>query len=133
MQTLRYLNLFNKVTHIQTRFCFRYNDAIFFCVPKTLVNKAIGKDSENLKKIGSILKKRVKVLPMPKDDKDIKKFLELLTNPIKFKELEISDNDLIITAGGKQTKAILLGRNKQRFLEMQTIVKDFFNKEYKIV
>jgi len=47
--------------------------------------------------------------------------------------MEIHDKEIVITAGGMQNKAMLLGRNKQRLLEMQEIVKDFFGKDLMII
>ena len=38
MQDMRYLNLFGRITQVQTRLCFQYNNFIVFCVPKGLVS-----------------------------------------------------------------------------------------------
>lgn len=132
MQDLRYLNLFSKITRINTRFCFKYNEAIIFCVPKSLVSKAIGENGKNVRKIHEILGKRVKVIAKPRGIQDIKSFIESIVAPVKFKDLEIKDNEIILSAGS-QNKAALIGRNKRRFLEMQKIIKDFFGKEFRIV
>ena len=48
MQDLRQLNLFQKVTGIRTRYCFPYNNMILYCVPKSLISKAVGKEASNL-------------------------------------------------------------------------------------
>ena len=53
MQDMRYLNLFNKITRINTRFCFMYNETIIFCIPKQLISKAVGQNGNNVKKIDS--------------------------------------------------------------------------------
>jgi len=132
MQDMRYLNLFRRITKIHTRFCFKYNEAIIFCVPQRLVSKAVGEEGKNVKQISRILRKRIKIVPSPKGIQDAKKFIEAVISPTTFKDLEIKDNELIIIAGS-QNKAALIGRNKRRFLEMQRIVKDFFKKEFKIV
>ncbi len=132
MQDIRYLNLFSKITRINTRFCFKYNEAIFFCVPKNLLSRAIGEKAINIKRINEILKKRIRIVAYPEGVQDIKSFIEAIVNPVTFKELEIKDNEVILTAGG-QSKAALLGRNKRRLLEMQKIIADYFQKEFKIV
>ena len=132
MQDMRYLNLFRRITKIHTRSCFKYNEAIIFCVPQRLVSKAVGEEGKNVKQISRILRKRIKIVPSPKGIQDAKKFIEAVISPTTFKDLEIKDNELIITAGS-QNKAALIGRNKRRFLEMQRIVKDFFKKEFRIV
>jgi len=131
MQDLRHLNLFNGITRISTRFCFSYNEALIFCVPKKLVSKAIGEQGKNVKKINQILHKRIKIIPSPRGIEDVKIFFEAVISPTSFKDLEIKDNEIIITAG-MQNKAALIGRNRRRLLELQKIAKGFFNKELRI-
>ena len=132
MQDMRYLNLFGKITRVSTRFCFKYNENIMFCVPKPLVSKAVGEGGRNIKVISEILRKRIKVVPSPQGIKDAKNFIGAIIKPVTFKDLEIRDNEIILTAGS-QNKAALIGRNKRRFLEMQKIIKDYFGKEFRIV
>ena len=76
MQDMRYLNLFGKITQVSTRFCFRYNEAIVFCVPKELVSKAIGENGNNVRRINEILGKRIKIVPSPRGLQDARKFME---------------------------------------------------------
>ncbi len=132
MQDMRYLNLFGKITQISTRFCFSYNNQIIFCVPKNLISKAIGENGRNVKKINEILGKRVKVIPKPKGVYDIRKFVENIVSPVKFNDLEVAENEIILTAGN-QSKAALIGRNKRRLFELQKISKDYFEKELRII
>ena len=132
MQDMRYLNLFGKITRVSTRFCFKYNQALVFCVPKKLISKALGKSAENARQMSKILNKRIKIIAIPRDIKDAKAFISSIVSPVTFKALEIAPEEIILTAGN-QSKAALIGRNKRRFLEMQKIVKDFFKKEFRIV
>jgi len=131
MQDLRYLNLFNKVTRVNTKYCFEYNNTIYFCVPKNLIRKAIGEDARNIRRISETIRKRVKIVPIPRDIGDAKFFIEAVVNPIQIKEMEINENEIIV-GGNVQTKASLIGRNKRRLLEMQEIVRDFFKREFKV-
>ena len=132
MQDLRYLNLFGKVTRVNTRYCFKYNEAIVFCVPMRFVSQAVGQQGKNIKKMNEILRKRIKVVAKPRGIQDAKKFIEAVVSPVKFNELEIKDDEIVLTAGS-HSKAALIGRNKRRLLEMQSIVRDFFDKEFRIV
>lgn len=132
MQDMRHLNLFNKITRINTRFYFKYNETLFFCVPKNLVSKAVGEGGSNIRRISEILKKRIKVIAKPRGIEDAETFIKTIVSPITFKELEITDEEIILTAGS-QSKAALIGRNKQRLSEMKIIVEGFFNREFKII
>ena len=132
MQDMRHLNLFNKITHVSTRFCFKYNEAIMFCVPMRFVSQAVGEQGRNIKKISEILRKRIKIIPSPRGIEDAKKFIEMVVSPVKFNDLEVTDEQIIITAGS-HNKAALIGRNRRRQIEMQGIVQDFFKREFRIV
>jgi len=132
MHSLIYLNLFEKITSISTRFCFKYNEHLVFCVPKQLVIKAIGKDGRNAKKISEILRKKIKIIPLPRGIEDAESFIKNIINPFNFKEFKIQDDEILITAGNR-SKAALIGRDKRRLIEMQKIVKDFFQKNLKII
>ncbi len=132
MQDLRYLNLFEKITGIRTRYCFNYNNAVIFCVPKEFVSRALGPDVRNLRRISEIVKRRIKVIPIPKNSGDIRRFIELIVSPVTFKDLEIGTDEIILNAGS-QSKAALIGRDKRRLIEMQKITKDFFKKDFRII
>ncbi|OYT36855.1 hypothetical protein B6U91_00200 [Candidatus Pacearchaeota archaeon ex4484_71] len=132
MQGMRYINLFSKITRVNTRYFFKYNDMLVFGVPKPLLSKSLGKNSENLRKISGILKKRIRVVPLPRGIEDAEKFIKAIISPLDFKEIEIKDDEIIVTAGGAN-KAALLGRNKRRLSEMQEIVRNFFKKNFRII
>ena len=132
MQDMRHLNLFRRTTGISTRHVIKYNQMIIFAVPKNLISKAIGPDARNIKKISHILGRRIKIIPIPKGIEHAKDFIQAIVSPVEFKDLEIKENEIILTAGSR-SKAALLGRNKRRLLEMQKIIKDFFGKEFRIV
>ncbi|HUS49732.1 MAG TPA: KH domain-containing protein [Candidatus Paceibacterota bacterium] len=132
MQDMRHLNLFGKITRVNTRFCFNYNQTLIFCVPRNLLSKAIGKGGQNIRQINEILRKRIKVISTPEKIQDAENFIKSIIKPVTFKDFKIKDNEIILTAG-IQNKAALIGRDKRRFLEMKNIVKNYFGKEFKIM
>lgn len=132
MQDMRHLNLFAQVTRINTRFCFPYNEAIVFCVPKPMIFKAVGKGAGNIRKLNEITGKRIKIIASPRGIEDAKSFIEDIVKPVTFNDLDIKENEIVLTAGS-QSKAALIGRNKRRLLEMQKIVSNFFGKEFRII
>jgi len=132
MSDMRHLNLFEKITHVRTRFCFDYNNMIVFCVSKFSLRESLGNNNENLNKIGSILKKKIRILAIPKSIDDAQIFIEKIIAPATFKDIKITDEEIIVNAGGVQNKANLFGRGKIRYLQMKKIIRDFFDREYKI-
>ncbi len=131
MQDLRNLKLFTKITKVITSHCIKYNDTIIFAVPKIMMSKSLGKNAENIQKMKRILKKRVKIIPMLKGEENMKAFFTNIVNPTEFKDLEVLNDEIIIT-GGRENKAALIGRNKRRLLELQTIARDYYGKGLKI-
>lgn len=131
MQKLRYLNLFNKITKVSTQFCFIYNNVLFFCVDKKDLSKAIGPGAKNIRKIGEITKRRIKIVEKPKTIKDAQKFITSIVEPIEFKDLQTNENEISVS-GSRQDKAALIGRDKKRLNEMKIIIKVFFNKDFKV-
>ena len=131
MQDMRHLNLIEKITKIRTRFCFMYNETIFFCVPKQFVSKAIGERGRNIKNMSEILRRKIKIIPIPNGIEHAKYFIESIVAPVEFKEIQISKDEIILTAW-RQSKAALIGRNKRRLMEMKKIIGDFFGRDFKI-
>ena len=131
MQQIRYLNLFVKITNVKTSHCFTYNNFVIFCVPKNMISRAIWENGKNVKQVSYMIGKRVKIIPNPEGIINLRKFIEAIVNPATFRELEIKGNEIILIAGS-QNKAILIGRNKRRLIELQKIVKDYFGKELRI-
>ena len=132
MQLMRYLNLFEKVTRVRTTFCFIYNNEVIFVVPEGLLSRSIGEEGRNVKKLVEILGKKIKIVAIPHGDEDARNFITAIIYPVKIRSVEITPSELIINAG-RQSKAILIGRNKTRLEEMQEIVKEYFHKQVKIV
>src|SRR3989338_6584417 len=95
MQDLRYLNLFAQITRVNTRYFFEYNNMLVFCVPKSLIKKALGQNAENLRKMSSIVGKRIRVVAQPVGIEDAKGFIERIVSPLTFNDLEITNNEII--------------------------------------
>lgn len=125
MQSMRYINLFEKISRVSTTNCFSYNNTIVFAVPGREVSRAIGKGAGNVKQMQEILGKKVKVI-QERDSSEIQKFIADLVEPVTFNKVEIIDGTVVVTAG-RQSKAALIGRNRQREEELQEILKKFFN------
>ena len=131
MQNMRYLNLFEKVTGIRTRFCFEYNNYLMFCVPRPMISRALGERGKNIKRMQEILRKRIKIVPAPKDSGDAELLIKSIVNPVTIKDVEVTENEVLVNAG--RNKAALIGRNKRRMIEMGKVTQGFFGKEFRVV
>lgn len=125
MQFIRYANLFSRITHLTTNHCFEYNHTIIFVVPRKLVMRAIGPNNINLRELGNIIGKKIKVIAAPNGIEDLNNFVSIITYPVKFKSVEIRDGEAIINAN-IQSKASLIGKEKARLLEMENILGQYF-------
>jgi NusA-like KH domain protein len=128
MQFMRYINLFHKFTGIYTTNCFNYNNFLFFAVPSGMVSKAIGKSGINIRDISKVLRKRVRVIEMPSDIKNLEKFIKDLTSPIEFNSFELKDNEVTIKSD-MQGRSMLIGRNRIREKELLEILNRNFGIE----
>ena len=132
MNGLMHIKLFVNITGVNTRFCFKYNDTLIFCVPRFLISKAVGENGKNVRKLSEILRKKIKIIPIPKTVEDSSNFIQSLVSPLKLREIKTIGDEIVITAGN-QNKAILIGRNKTRLMEMRKIIEGFFKKHLKII
>src|SRR3989338_10832591 len=121
MQFIRYANLFSKITNVRTNHCFEYNHTIIFVVPRNLVQKAIGVQNKNLEKLSRIIGKKIKIVAIPLGRQDIKNFVSIITRPVRFKSIEIQDDEVIINAG-RQSQATLSVRDKNSLKAMRNIL-----------
>ena len=125
MQFIRYANLFSRVTRISTNHCFEYNNAIVFAVPRKLVSRALGPDNKNLRQLNQVIGRKVKIVAIPHGREDITNFVSVITYPVRFKAIEIKEDDAIINASN-QSKASLIGRNRVRLNEMTNVLGQYF-------
>jgi transcription antitermination factor NusA-like protein len=130
MQEMRYLNLFEQVSRVRTRFCFKYNENIVFCVPKPMVEQSLGFQGRNIREISKILGKRIRVIAAPRGLQDAEYFIKTIISPLTIRDFKVDSNEIVV--GGGKNKAALIGRNKRRLLEMQKIVADFFARDFRI-
>lgn len=127
MQLMRYINLFARTTKVTTTKVFYYNNQIIFAVPKSKVSLAIGKGACNIKRMSETLRKKIRVVVMPAIDdvEGIKKFVESVVAPVEFNGVDIKGGSVVVNAG-RQSKAALIGRGRQREKELANVMKDFF-------
>lgn len=133
LQTIRYINLLDETARVKTSKCFTYNNTIIFAVRGDLLSKAIGQQGMNIKRLQDRLGKRVRMIQEAKSLEDAGKFVRDIVSPVYFRSIEARDNEIIITAGGIQSKAALIGRDKKRLEELSQILEDTFGMKLRVV
>lgn len=145
MQLMRYINLFERAAKVSTTDCFVYNNAIYFAVPKKLVFQAVGRNGENVKYISNTLRKRIKVIAMPSKEafdsetsdtrkvEELKDFIKDIVAPVEITSVDFKEGAITIS-GSRESKAILIGRDRCREKELSEVLKRTFGvKEFKIL
>ena len=132
MKCMRYLNLFEKITGVRTKNCFSYNNFVIFAVPGALMSRVIGENGKNAKQVSYILGKKVKIVSLPENARETEKFVADIVSPFTFRNLEVTDKEIIIYAN-KDSKAALIGRNKIKLEELKKIIEEYFGKELRLV
>lgn len=125
MQFMRYINLFEKFSGVSTSDCFNYNNTLFFGVPKSKISKALGSKSLNLKKLGEVLRKKVRIIEMPSNIEGRIKFVSDLVYPIEVNKIEFNSEEVVISAS-MQNRAMLIGRDRVREKEFLEILNKLF-------
>jgi len=134
MQTMRYINLLDRVAHVRATKCFVYNNTIYFAVPYKFFSHALGPENRHVRIISEQLGKRVRIIKDTNDDiPSISRFIEAIVSPVGFLSLELKDGSFILTAGSRERAATLIGRNKVRLEELNTIFESYFRKSLRIV
>jgi transcription antitermination factor NusA-like protein len=104
---------------------------LVFIVPKFALEKAIGQNNSNLKKLSDILGKRIRVVAEPSGIDEIGKFTAVIVSPIQFEKIEVGVNDkkekeIVITTDNRESKAMLIGRARARESELKEIYEQYF-------
>jgi N utilization substance protein A len=133
IRKIRYLNLFERITNLRGRDCFFYNNIVFFAVNPRDIFKAIGKNSENLKKLSGVIGKKIRIISYPSSIEDAPKFILQIITPLELKEITVNGKEILIDAGSRESKALLMGREKRKLEELSDIIKSFFGCEIKVM
>ncbi|MEK6908666.1 MAG: hypothetical protein AABX23_01290 [Nanoarchaeota archaeon] len=134
MQTMRYINLFERIARVRATKCFVYNNMIYFAVPPKFFSKASGNQNENAKMLSEQLGKRIRIIKDAGDDPNsVARFVESVVSPAGFDGFDIQEGTYIITAGSRERAATLIGRNKMRLMELSAIMESYFGKTIRVV
>lgn len=124
------MTLFESMTGAKVKDCID-NDRLIFVIEESDMGKAIGKKGANIRKIENVLKRKVKLVEF---STDIVQFVRNVTYPAEIAEIREDENVLVIQGKDSNSKAMLIGRERQNIKNLNDIVKRYFSiKEVKVV
>lgn len=127
---MKLIALFESATGANVKDCIA-NERLVFIVEENEMGKAIGKNGANIKRMESLLKKKIKLVEF---NKNVLVFVKNLIHPIE--SLGIRQENGIVEIHGKDasSKAMLIGRERQNINHLNDIAKRYFDiSEIKVV
>lgn len=122
-------SLFERLTRVRVKDCFRSEDTIYFVVAAGDAGKAIGKGAVNIRKAQISFGKKIRVVEY-RDD--VRSFIKNLIHPLLVEEIAEEDGQVILRDSNYSVKSKLIGRNRKNLQVLNRAVQRFFNKEVKV-
>jgi len=129
METIRLINLFEKLTGAEVKDCFKSDNGLTFVVQPESLGRAIGKGGSNIRRVSEAVRKQVKIIEF---NPDPCKFVSNLLFPIKPVSIRQNDAAIVIKAHDVVEKGRIFGREKTNLKRMQDIVSKYFPVELKV-
>jgi len=125
------MNTFEKITHSRIKDCIVEEDRLIFVVLPGQLGKALGKKAENIKKLFSLLKKKIKIVEY---NEDKLKFIQNFIHPLKIDNIHEEDNIVVLESADMGVKGLLIGRAAQNLRRLEEYIRRYFDiKEIKVV
>jgi len=124
-EIIGFINVFERTTRASVKDCFKEEGGLVFVVQHGQVGKAIGKQGSNIRKLGALFKKRIKIIefnPMPE------KFFLSLIYPMRPKRINVEGEELKVACEDNKQKGQLFGRDRSNLKKIQ----DVFGKYFKL-
>ena len=124
IDAMKFMSLFESMTGAKLRDCIIAESMITFVVEENEIAKAIGRGGANIRKLESVLKKKIKVAEY---STDIAKFIQNLTYPAKVREVKADGRIVSIMAVDSYSRGLLIGRGAAVLRAYESIVKRYFD------
>ena len=129
-ELIKLITLFESMTGASVKDCIA-DDKLTFIVEENEMGKAIGKGGANIKKLEHALKKRIRVIDF---NDDVTNFVRNMAYPSQVAEIKNENGIVKINGKDSNTRAMLIGRNRQNLNQISEIAKRYFDiKEIKVV
>jgi len=128
---MKFIALFENITRAKVKDCFVNGERLVFVVSPGFISKAIGKNGSNIKRLESMLKKKIKIVEYSEDKL---RFIKNWLMPLKVTDIKEEDGIVTVTAPDTQTRGLMIGRSAQNLRGTEEVVRRYFEvKEIKIV
>lgn len=123
METIGYINLFERITKAHVKDCFFENDKLVFIINPGDAGRAIGKAGANVKQVSAAIKKPIQIIEFSEDPVA---FLKSLLAPVKAKEIVLDNEVLIIRTNDAREKGQVYGREKTNLQRIQQVLSKYY-------
>jgi len=124
IDAMKFMSMFESMTKAKLKDCIISESMITFIVEENEIAKAIGKGGANVRKLESMLNKKVKIAEF---SDDLAKFIQSLAYPAKIREIKKDGRIVVITAADTQSRGLIIGRGASVLRAYEAIVKRFFD------
>lgn len=127
---MKYISIFESLTNTKLKDCIM-DDKLIFIVEEGYMGKAIGKRGSNVRKIESLLKKKIRIIEF---NSSVAQFIRNIIYPNQVKDITENGGIITITGQDTKTKSMVIGRDKKNLINLTNIVKRYFDTaEIKVV
>ncbi len=124
---LKHIALFETLTGAKVKDCFPDETAILYIVCENEAGKAIGRNGVNVKRLGSLAKKNVKVVEF---SPLLEQFIRNLIYPLEVSAVrqEEEDGKVIVTLQpvDSRTRGYIIGHAAKTLRDFENVVKTYF-------
>jgi transcription termination/antitermination protein NusA len=121
-ETISQINLFEKVTRALVKDCYFEDDFLIFLIEEGNIQKAIGREGANIRKLEGMFRKKIKILGFSTDPV---KFINNLLYPVRAESITIKDKTAEIKAKDNVTKGKIMGRSRTNLHRLKTLLKRY--------
>ncbi|MFH0797963.1 MAG: NusA-like transcription termination signal-binding factor [Candidatus Woesearchaeota archaeon] len=128
-EIIGFINVFENATRASVKDCFIDEDVLVFVVMPGNLGKALGKGASNIKQLGFMFKKRLRIIEF---NDDPVKFVSNLIYPIRAREIVLENDSVVIRTDNVRDKGQVFGRERSNLKKIQMLVSKYFPLAVKI-
>jgi N utilization substance protein A len=126
LKTIQLINLFESKTRTNVKNLIEYNEILIFIVKENQARKAVGPKGINVKKLNTLLNKRIKIVEY---NSEPVKFIKGFISPIVASDIKVEDKIMEVKVSSTRDKGLLIGRDKKHLNMLKNLVKKYFDIE----